>query len=72
MDAATLRNKLCTHLEDKMEEYVGFLMSKTRDIDDLTFIKSNCKEIDVLKQTGYWSKQGTLYRWHYQTGVNDQ
>ena len=57
VDAATLRNQLCTHLEDNMEEYVGFLMSKTRDIDDLTFIKSYCQEIDVLKQTGYWSNK---------------
>ena len=32
-------------------------MSKTRDIVDLTFIKSYCKEIDVLKQTGYWSNK---------------
>ena len=57
VDAATLRKRLCTHLEDNMEEYVGFLMSKTRDIGDLTFIKSYCQEIDVLEQTGYWSNK---------------
>ena len=57
LDAATLRNQLCTHLEDNMEEYDGFLMSKTRDIDDLIFIKSYSKEIDVLKQTGNWSNK---------------
>ena len=68
VDAATLRKRLCTHLEDNMEEYVGFLMSKTRDIGDLTFIKS--QEIDVLKQTGQ-TKQGTFFRWLYQTRVND-
>ena len=32
-------------------------MSKTQDIDYLTFIKSYCQEIDVLKQTGYWSNK---------------
>ena len=32
VDTATLRNKLCTNLEDNVEAYVGFLMSKTRDI----------------------------------------
>ena len=55
LDSTGLRKQLCMHLEDNMEEYVGFLMSKTRDIDDLAFIKSYCKEIEVLKQNGYWS-----------------
>ena len=59
------------HLEDNMEEYVGCFDKQNFDIVDLIFIKTYCKEIDMLKQNGYWSTNNHFCLWLLQTGVND-
>ena len=56
-DTLQLRNLICDHLEQNVEEYIGFLKNKSTSQDDLTFLKEYFKEVDVLRQDGYWSNR---------------
>ena len=57
VDGQHLRQLLCQHLEENVEEYIGFLKNRSSKEDDLIFLKEYFKEIDVLKQNGYWSSR---------------
>ena len=54
VDGQHLRQLLCQHLKENVEEYIWFLKNRSSKEDDLIFLKEHFKEIDVLKQNGYW------------------
>ena len=46
---------LCQHLEENVDEYIGFLKNRNSAEDDVTLIKEYFRALDLLKQSGYWS-----------------
>ena len=54
-----LRQQLCQHLEENVEEYIGFLLNRNANDDDLTFLKAYFKQIETLRQNGYWSNRAS-------------
>ena len=55
IDGNMLRHLLCQHLEENVEEYIGFLKNRNSVEDDVTFVKEYFRAIDLLKQSGYCS-----------------
>ena len=50
-----LREKTCQHLDENMEQYIGFLLQQGSPEDELEFVSQYCWEIEQLKSDGYWS-----------------
>ena len=56
-DGRALRQQLCQHLEENVDEYIGFLLSRSSRDNDFAFLKAYFREIDILRQNGYWSNR---------------
>lgn len=56
-DGRQLRQQLCQHLEENVDEYIGFLFSRSSRDTDFAFLKAYFREIDILRQNGYWSNR---------------
>lgn len=50
-----LREHLCQHLEDNMEEYMGFFIDQNNPESEEEFVIQYLSEIEYLKKDGYWS-----------------
>ena len=57
ISAPSLREKLCQHLDENMEQYIGFLLQQGSPEDELEFVSQYCREIEQLKSDGYWSNK---------------
>ena len=55
ISASALRENICMHLDENMEEYIGFLLQHGSPEDELEFVSQYCAEIKQLKADGYWS-----------------
>lgn len=55
ISASFLREKICQHLDENMEQYIGFLLQQGSPEDELQFVSQYCWEIEQLKSDGYWS-----------------
>ena len=57
ISAPSLCEKLCQHLDENMEQYIGFLLQQGSPEDELEFVSQYCREIEQLKSDGYWSNK---------------
>ena len=55
--ASILREKICQHLDENMEQYIGYLLQQGSSEDELKFVSQYCWEIEQLKSDGYWSNK---------------
>ena len=55
ISASLLREKICQHLDENMEQYIGILLHQGSPEDKLEFVSQYCREIEQLKSDGYWS-----------------
>ena len=55
ISAPSLREKLCQHLDEYMEQYIGFLPQQGSPEDELEFVSQYCREIEQPKSDGFWS-----------------
>ena len=55
--ASILREKICQHLDENMEQYIGYLLQQGSPEDELKFVSQYCWEIEQLKSDGYWSNK---------------
>ena len=69
ISASTLRENICKHLDENMEESIGFLLQHGSPEDELEFVSQYCAEMKQLKADGYcFTKAGdflplTLSNW---------
>ena len=57
ISASILREKICQHLDENMEQYIGYLLQQGSSEDELEFVSQYCWEIKQLKSDGYWSNK---------------
>ena len=57
ISAPILREKICQHLDENMEQYIGFLLQQGSPENELEFVSQYCREIEQLKSDGYWSNK---------------
>ena len=55
ISASTLRENICKHLDENMEDYIGFLPQHGSPEDELELVSQYCAEIEQLEADGYWS-----------------
>ena len=57
ISAKILREKICQHLDENKEQYIGFLLQQGSPEDELEYVSQYCWEIEQLKSDGYWSNK---------------
>ena len=49
ISAPILREKICQHLGENMEQYIGFLLQQGSPEDELEFVSQYCWEIEQVR-----------------------